>query len=396
MTISARERMQNDAANAGGLTQSRTAAILGSIIPTIIEAMPDYVLVLDTSRRILAANNRLLQAFGIADSRALLGLRPGNALRCIHADETLEGCGAGRHCQKCAAVLAIIESEEGNVQVTKEYRVTIAREQWCALDLEVLVTPLEIDDTKLTMFAMRDISAEKRRSVLEQVFFHDVINTAGGIRGLATVLAEGNLLEPDEETHYKQWIVTLTDKLVDEILYQRNLMAAEKGEFRPNTGVINVGDLLREEHALYANHPVATGRKLVLGATSECWIKSDAAILRKILGNLLKNALEATPEGGTVTLACREETDNLTFLVSNPGVMPDDVQLQLFQRSFSTKAAAGRGIGTYSVKLFGERYLQGKVDFTSRAPEGTTFSFSLPKTEDHGNTLSTSLTLARQ
>jgi signal transduction histidine kinase len=371
--------VQNDTAATDGLAESPNAAILGSIIPTIIEAMPDYVLVLDTDRRILAANNRLLQAFGIADPRALLGLRPGNALNCIHADETPAGCGAGKHCQKCAAVLALIESEEANTQVSKEYRVTIAREQWFALDLEVLVTPLAINNTKLTLFAMRDISAEKRRSALEQVFFHDVINTAGGIRGLATVLADGKLLEPAEETHYKQWIVTLTDKLVEEILYQRNLLAAEKGEFKPNREVIDVGDLLREEHALYANHPAAVGRRLVLGATSECRIMSDATILRKILGNLLKNALEATPEEGTVTLSCREEGDNLAFLISNPGVIPADVQLQIFQRSFSTKSATGRGLGTYSIKLFGERYLRGKVSFTSRAPEGTIFRFSLPK-----------------
>ena len=59
--------------------------------------------------------------------------------------------------------------------------------------------------------------------------------------------------------------------------------------------------------------------------------------------------------------------------------MPDEVQLQLFQRSFSTKGQTGRGIGTYSMKLLGERYLGGRVEFISRHPEGTTFTLSLPK-----------------
>jgi sensor histidine kinase regulating citrate/malate metabolism len=53
--------------------------------------------------------------------------------------------------------------------------------------------------------------------------------------------------------------------------------------------------------------------------------------------------------------------------------------MQLFQRSFSTKAATGRGVGTYSMRLLGEQYLGGRVEFTSREPDGTTFTLILPK-----------------
>jgi sensor histidine kinase regulating citrate/malate metabolism len=53
--------------------------------------------------------------------------------------------------------------------------------------------------------------------------------------------------------------------------------------------------------------------------------------------------------------------------------MPVDVQLQIFQRSFSTKGN-GRGIGTYSIKLLTEQYLNGKVSFVSNESEGTRFS----------------------
>ena len=64
--------------------------------------------------------------------------------------------------------------------------------------------------------------------------------------------------------------------------------------------------------------------------------------------------------------------------------MPDDAQLQIFQRSFSTKCEPGRGLGTYSMKLLGERFMGGVVDFTSRAPEGTTFRLHFAKTPpDH-------------
>jgi sensor histidine kinase regulating citrate/malate metabolism len=57
--------------------------------------------------------------------------------------------------------------------------------------------------------------------------------------------------------------------------------------------------------------------------------------------------------------------------------MQKDVQLQLFQRSFSTKGK-GRGLGTYSIKLLTENYLKGKVRFETRRESGTTFFIKIP------------------
>ena len=116
-----------------------------------------------------------------------------------------------------------------------------------------------------------------------------------------------------------------------------------------------------------------------MGQVCEGTIITDRQLLRRVLGNMLKNALEATLPHGTVTLSCMDGGDAMTFCVHNPGVMPPEVQLQIFQRSFSTKGESGRGIGTYSMKLFGERYLGGTIDFVSNQEEGTTFHLRLPK-----------------
>jgi len=92
---------------------------------------------------------------------------------------------------------------------------------------------------------------------------------------------------------------------------------------------------------------------------------------------MTKNALEASRPGETVSLGCDQKDNGIAFWVHNPGVMPPDVQLQIFQRSFSTKGA-GRGIGTYSIKLLTERYLMGTVSFTSSSGQGTTFRVCCP------------------
>ena len=58
---------------------------------------------------------------------------------------------------------------------------------------------------------------------------------------------------------------------------------------------------------------------------------------------------------------------------------PDAVAKRVFQRNFTTKEGAGRGLGTFSTKLFGEQILKGKVQFTSSPAEGTVFELRLPR-----------------
>ena len=105
---------------------------------------------------------------------------------------------------------------------------------------------------------------------------------------------------------------------------------------------------------------------------------TDRTLLQRVLTNMLKNALEATPEGGQVRLWCEATENTCSLFVQNPGILDKDVALQVFLRSFSTKAEKGRGFGTYSMKLFGEGYLGGQVDFRSNPKEGTVFWIALP------------------
>ncbi len=346
-------------------------------LPEMLEAIPEYVMILSPEGRVLTANGRLLHEFG-SPPLPILGKRPGDILGCINVSGCPDGCMTGDHCKTCGAGTAIVESLLRNARVSNECRIISAKDGAANLDLEVSATPLTINDSPVIFCVMKDISAEKRRKVLERVFFHDVMNTVSGISSLAELLAGEEEMPVDQKKKYNQWMVDLSGKLAEEINQQRKLLAAERGELKPDMEPVNVRKLMETVHALNATHSIAKDRILVLGEGPDVIIMSDGSILRRILGNLVKNALEAILPGETVTIYCDRTEDGITFFVHNPGVMSRDVQMQLFQRSFSTKAEAGRGIGAYSVKLFGERYLKGKVAFSSSEAEGTIFSFSLP------------------
>ena len=92
---------------------------------------------------------------------------------------------------------------------------------------------------------------------------------------------------------------------------------------------------------------------------------------------MLKNALEATLTDGKITIGCNSNKEHV-FWVHNPTFIPEKNQLQIFQRSFSTKGG-NRGLGTYSMKLLGENYLKGQVGFVSNENTGTKFYIKFKK-----------------
>ena len=358
---------------------AREAFLAGGIPTTFLEAMPDAAMVLNAQRQIVAANARLLAAVGADSVDGILGLRPGEAVGCVHAHDGPGGCGTGPYCSVCGAVRAIVDCLESRGNVAGQCRIqTNARPDGGALDLEARASFLVLDHREMVVLALRDISAEKRRSVLERAFLHDLLNVAGGITSAADLLnREG--LAPRVEERAKRALLRLSRELADEIDAQRQLLSAEKGDLSPRFSCVPAPEMVRSVAEMYRDHTVARDRVLSVGALPECAVVTDPTLLRRVLGNLLKNALEATPTQGVVTLEAEALPDAGAFSVHNPGEIPDEVCKQIFQRSFSTKGEAGRGIGTYSVKLLTERYLGGRVDFTSRAAEGTRFTVALPR-----------------
>ncbi len=354
------------------LLSARDAVSSLPCIAGVLDALPMSIMFLNNHRQIVFANETTLRLAGATNPRAPLGKRPGEALNCVHSDETEGGCGTSEFCKTCGAVKAILASIDGKADV-QECRITL-KPDGEALDLRVWATPFEVKGMPLTIFAAIDISDEKRRRALERIFFHDILNTASGIKGFSELLKDADSSEAKE---YQSTIFTLSKMIVDEINSQRILSAAESHELTLNPIAVQSLDMLNSVADLYRTHEVAKGRTIAIDAQAgDMEFTTDQVLLLRVLGNMTKNALEASKPGDTVTLGCARQMKQVQFWVHNPAEMPRDVQLQVFQRSFSTKGS-GRGLGTYSIKLLTERYLKGSASFVS-GTDGTVFRVSYP------------------
>jgi len=335
-----------------------------------LDSVPIPVLVLNRQRQAVYSNKALFKLTGNQDLHFIYGMRPGEILNCAHAFEVDGGCGCSESCSTCGALNAIVSTHH-NLPDVQECR--ILKKDNEALDLKVHASPLKIGSEIFTVFALTDISDEKRRLNLERIFFHDLLNTASTVKALAYNLESANKEESEE---FRGYLVKLTDKLVDEICAQRDIYAAENNELAVYLSIVNSLVLLNDMYEHF-NH-IAEGKTIVIDNDTDTFdFLTDKVLIRRILTNMVKNALEASDPGNIITMGCRKSGLYAEIWVHNQSFIEKKVQLQIFQRSFTTKGF-GRGIGTYSMKLLCEKYLKGKVTFKSSKEGGTTFYCTIP------------------
>ncbi|BCR04108.1 sensor histidine kinase [Desulfuromonas versatilis] len=341
----------------------------------LLDAVPNILMILNRQRQIIYTNRALVELVGSGDEAMIHGLRPGEVLGCHETGEAPAGCGTGEACNTCGAVLAILAGLSGQRDVRECCITRTVDGRTESLNLRVWVTPLEFEEEKFCIFAVSDITHEKRRRTLERIFFHDILNVAGSIRGFAELLRD---YDPADKQGIFNLIHATAGRVIDEIEAQRTITAAENHELHLDPELLDAKMALVKTAELFRHHEVAKDRRLLVDPESEhVMFTSDETLVGRVIGNMIKNALEASSPGETVTLWCGRSSTGVEFRVHNPAAMPPEAQLQVFRRSFSTKGP-GRGLGTYSMKLLSE-LLNGEVGFNSTEKAGTTFWARYPK-----------------
>ncbi len=349
------------------------------LINSLMHFVGGLIAILNEHRQILAINESLLKYMGIDDPGEALSLRPGEFLNCNYAHKMPGGCGTSMFCSSCGVAIALMSTLQYDNSTSMTCALSTTRNgEKIELFFKVCSASILIESKRLILLFLQDITNEHRALALERVFFHDINNLIMGLLGKSELLCMENGENLDI---LAQGILKLASRLAQEMKIQQFLTLPSKIGYKLDFAEVSSESIFEEIYQRFSHHPLAKGKELkIIAPVQHYSFKTDITLLMRVVSNMIINALEASNAGEAIKISMDRKDKNITFSVWNKQVIRDDIQKRIFQRHFSTKSDPGRGLGTYSMKLLGEEYLGGKVDFISSFKDGTLFRFSL-KTE---------------
>ena len=170
-----------------------------------------------------------------------------------------------------------------------------------------------------------------------------------------------------------------TMRHAQEVVQEMRYFLGEPGESAEDAAL---NDLLREVIPLAEAKVRSTPGKVI---EFRCQPEAGAACrvsrfpLKRVILNLVFNAIDATPHGGTISLHSQSDENAISFSIHDTGIgiMPED-RVRIFDPFFSTKGPGHSGLGLAASQGIVKQY-GGEIDVTSAPGQGTTVTVSLPQ-----------------
>jgi CheY-like chemotaxis protein len=192
---------------------------------------------------------------------------------------------------------------------------------------------------------------------VEQITRHDIKGAMAGVIGLVQLLAKDDLMNVRQlgQLHMAEETAL---QVVDMINLSSELFKIETGHFELDAQSINIVFILRRiveiSRAAFAEkHLVVTiDTDMPVGEeVPNSW--GDEMLCYSLFQNLIKNACEAAPDKGRVTVKLFNDTP-LRIVIENRGVVPAEIRGRFFEKFVTHGKQDGTGLGTYSAKLLTE------------------------------------------
>jgi len=262
-------------------------------------------------------------------------------------------------------------------------------------ELACLISQLtsHIVDNEIQMLSLREeleaLRKEKKENAQEQVFlqkFASMGKLAGGIvheinNPLDAVLRYTNILiERDvDEVVAKEYLNEVKVGLTRIMKITRSLLEfSQLLKDNARQDVVDVNEMIEEALSLF-RHTIFVGKiKVVKNLATHLPRVADKGLCR-VFSNLIKNAFDAMPEGGVLTITTSMDHDKIYISFKDTGCgIPEEVCERIFTPFFTTKPI-GQGIGLGLPICFEvvQRY-EGKIEVNSEVGFGAEFKISLP------------------
>jgi two-component system, sporulation sensor kinase B len=218
-------------------------------------------------------------------------------------------------------------------------------------------------------------NSEKLRviSELTSVFAHEIRNPMQVVRGFLQLLNEPDL--PEKKKEYIQLSLEELDRsneIINDFLYFGKPTIN-------NTERIEVGYQLQRVVNLIQSYTLNSKVEIQMDIMHNGWIMANPQKLNQCLINILKNAIEAMPYGGTVWINCTSTEDGfINITIKDQGIGMTKAQLERLGSPFYSLKENGTGLGmmvSYQIV----RSLNGKIQVNSEKDKGTEFIIFLPQ-----------------
>ena len=329
----------------------------------ILDDSPDNFLLVDENLQILYIN------FNTVDDDKKLN--PGDLLKCHNAVEAKFGCGTHENCKRCKLRIMVTASLKTQKRMESDVEFLICGNKDCTA--HAVCTPFMHKGKPYAIVLLVDKTDQQHEFMLERIFIHDILNLSGALNGLLEFVGSDNIEEMIPV------VKSISNQLLNEIVAQRSFIYAQKGLLKLDNAEFKASDVVE-----FARQSVVTpafgfyGVNLEIDSTlTDEMVYSDKTLVNRVVYNMLKNACEAN-RNSKIVMRAHSTDDKIVYSVHNDAVISEDMKSRIFLYGNTTKGQ-GRGLGTYSMKLIGENYLNGHVWFRSEEGFGTEFYFEIDR-----------------
>lgn len=221
------------------------------------------------------------------------------------------------------------------------------------------------------------------REEVERIARHDLKTPLNSILTVPRLIREGRKLDAHEE-ELLGMVEGAAYRILDLVNMSVDLYRMEQGEYSFSPRAVDLAGLVatvaREvrEHAETKGVGIVLasgGKALAPGRKLHAW--GSELLCYSIIANLIKNAVEASPEGGTIGVDCEVREGEVVLRIHNKGVVPVVMRARFFEKYATSGKVGGFGLGTYSAHLMAQVQSGDLLMHTSEA-DGTTLTLRLP------------------
>lgn len=304
--------------------------------------------------------------------------------------ELPEGSSQGRtlvEALRQADLIALVrQALSGAEELTGEVEVGTVRQR----NFSVTAAPVRAAGANGAVLVLHDITELRRLERVRRDFVanvsHEFKTPLTAIRGFAETLLSGAL---DDTANRRRFVEIIYEharrlaRLTDDLLKLSRIEAGRlELEIRPIrvealvSGCVETARVNAEPRGLQIHVNLPEGLPAIRG---------DGAQLGEVLQNLLDNAVQYTPSGGTIEVKARSNGHDVTFTVTDTGIgIPESDLERVFERFYRVDVARSREAGGTGLGLAIARHIVdahgGRIWVESAVGQGSRFHFSVPST----------------